>query len=125
MNDDLDIKRLFEECRPEPADSADFLAGLEKKLDAVEEIKTYHDSQVRRLRSLATLALVVGCVLGALFAALLILKPASSPQVALLFDSKAYLFLMTYKMRILIPIALAFIALGVWQLLKQDRVRVK
>lgn len=125
MNDDLDIRKLFDDCRPQLTDNAEFMAELNEKLNAVEEIKAYHDAQVRKLKSLATLALVVGCVLGVLFAAILILKPASSPQVALLFDSKAYLFLMTYKMQILIPIGLAFIALGLWQMMKPGKVQVR
>lgn len=125
MNDDLDIKKLFDNCQPQLTDSAEFMAELNKKLDAVEDIKAYHDAQVRRLKNLATLALIIGGVLGALFAALLILKPASSPQVALLLDSKAYLFLMTYKMQILIPIGLTFTALGLWQILKPERVQVR
>lgn len=123
MNDDLDIRKLFDDCQPQLADNAGFMAELNKKLDAVEEIKAYHDAQVRKLKSLATLALVTGCALGALFAAILILKPTSSPQVALLFDSRAYLFLMTYKMQILVPIGLAFIALGLWQMMKPDKVQ--
>lgn len=124
MNDDLDIRKLFDGCQLQQADNTEFMAELEKKLDAVEEIKIYHDAQVRKIKSLATLALVIGCVLGALFATILILKPVSSPQVALLLDSKAYLFLMTYKMQILVPIGLAFIALGLWQMMKPDKVQV-
>lgn len=121
MNDDLDIKKLFDDCQPELTDSADFLAGLEKKLDSVEDIKVYHDTQVRKYRTGALAAFIFGGIMGALFIALIFLKPSSSPQLALLLDSQLYVFLISNKIAILVGLGAFITAFGLIPMLKSDR----
>lgn len=121
MNDDLEIRELIHSCRPELGDSAEFMESLDAKLEAVEEIKAYHDCQIRKCRTMTMLALVIGGVFGALFVAILLIKPTSSPQFALLLDSSFYVFLMTYKMPILVATGLALAVVGLLPILKPTR----
>lgn len=121
MNEELKIKQLLMNAGNDMSDGGEFMEELNRKLEAVEDIKTYHDYQVRKFRTIAVAAFVIGGVLGAFLIATFLLKPISSPQLALLLDSRLYVFLMSYKMYFLVSLGLIAIAAGLLPIKKLER----
>jgi len=112
MNEEMEIKQALASAGKDLSDKDKFMAELSRKLEAVEDIKAYHDWQVRRSRTIAVAAFVIGGILGALFIAVILLKPVSLPQFALLLDTPAYVFLMSYKVYFLVSFGLIAIAVS-------------
>lgn len=121
MNEDLEIKQLLKNAGNDLSDGDKFMADLCRNLDAVEDIKAYHEYRARKSRTIALAAFAIGGLLGAFFFAILILKPASSPQFALLLDSGAYVFLMSYKVYFLVAFGLIATVAGLLPLRKLEK----
>ncbi len=118
MNDDLDIKQLLSDCRPEVTDSAEFMAALEKKLDAVEDIKSYHEEKIGKFRRITFIALLAGVIAGGLLVAFILLAPATFGQFHLLLDSSLYVFLMSYKTYFFVAFAILVMTVCLFPVLK-------
>lgn len=110
MNEDLDIKKLISDYQPEMTDGADFMAALNDKLDAVEDVKVYHERQTHKYRKTLLAALVAGAVAGGLLIAFILLAPATFGEFHLLLDSSFFVFLMSYKTLFLIAGAILITA---------------
>jgi len=121
MNEDIEIKQLLMKAGNDLSDKDRFMAELDRKLEAVEDIKAYHDWQIRKSRTVAVTAFVIGGILGALFVAFFLLKPTSLPQFALLLDTPAYVFLMSYKLYFLVSLGLIVIAVTLLSINRLER----
>jgi len=65
MTKDNEIEELFFAQKPTFDDSAEFMAKLTKRLDAVEIVRQYQERSLRRYRVLMAVAFVMGIVSGA------------------------------------------------------------
>ncbi len=79
MEKDKKLENLFADFQPELGDNADFMATLNRKLDAVEYIKQVQDAQIRRNMYAVVAALVLGIISGGALFALFIAMPDMSP----------------------------------------------
>lgn len=113
MKTDENIKSLFKDFKTEPSSSEDFINRLQKRLDAVEVVKAYHDEQIRKERERALIFLVAGLGIGALVAAILILHPVSVTSPQMVFIPAMISFISSYKLYIITAIALCTLGYGV------------
>ena len=79
MNKDKTLEELFLAQKPEFDDSADFMASLTKRLDAVEYIKQYEEAALRRYKMAMVATFVIGIISGAVGIAFLLATPANVP----------------------------------------------
>ena len=80
MNDkDPVLEELFLAQKPTFDDSADFMAALNKRLDAVEYVKQHQEATIRRYRMAMVAAFVVGIVIGGFAVGYLLLAPINTP----------------------------------------------
>ena len=78
-----EIRDFFQQTAPKPADPTAFKLELNARLAAVEQIKAYHDREVRRLRRIRRLTFVAGLLLGGAVTTCLILHPVHLPELLL------------------------------------------
>ena len=64
MTKDKEIEELFLAQKPTFDDSAEFMAKLTKRLDAVEIVKQYQERTLRQYRTVIAVAFVVGIISG-------------------------------------------------------------
>lgn len=76
-----EIRDFFQQTAPKPADPTAFKLELNARLAAVEQIKAYHDREVRRLRRIRRHTFVAGLLLGGAATAFFILHPVQLPEL--------------------------------------------
>ena len=81
MNSDKALEDLFLAQTPHFDDSAEFMAKLTKRLDAVEFIKQYQERTIRRYKMAMVACVVVGIISGAASTAWLLSAPADVPLI--------------------------------------------
>ena len=81
MTKDKEIEELFLAQKPTFDDSAEFMAKLTKRLDAVEIVKQYQERTLRRYRIVIAVAFVVGIISGAASTIWLLSSPIELPSV--------------------------------------------
>ena len=64
MTKDNEIEELFLAHKPTFDDSAEFMAKLTKRLEAVEIVKQYQERTLRQYRTVIAVAFVVGIISG-------------------------------------------------------------
>ena len=79
MEKDKTIEALFLAQKPTFDDSADFMAALNKRLDAVEYVKQHQEATIRRYRMAMVAAFVVGILVGGFAVGYLLLAPINTP----------------------------------------------
>lgn len=79
MNKDKALEELFLAQKPQFNDSEEFMASLEKRLEAVEFIKRHQEASIRRYKMAMVAAFVVGIVSGGVTIAFLLSAPAAIP----------------------------------------------
>ncbi len=79
MNKDKALEELFLAQKPQFNDSEEFMASLEKRLEAVEFIKRHQEATIRRYKMAMVAAFVVGIVSGGITIAFLLSAPAAIP----------------------------------------------
>ena len=79
MNKDKALEELFLAQKPQFNDSEEFMASLEKRLEAVEFIKRHQEATIRRYKMAMVAAFVVGIVSGAVTIAFVLSAPATIP----------------------------------------------
>ena len=79
MTKDKDIEDLFLARKPHFDDSAEFMAKLTKRLDAVEFVKQYQERTIRRYKIMMVAAFVVGIISGGISTWWLLSAPADEP----------------------------------------------
>ena len=68
MQQDDNIKKLFEDFNPELSSRLDFMARLERNLDAVEIVKQHNSASHKAGRRIAVMSGLAGVVVGLLLA---------------------------------------------------------
>ena len=81
MEKDKAIEDLFLAQKPTFDDSAEFMAKLTKRLEAVEFIKQYQERTIRRYRIVIAVAFVVGIISGTVSTIWLLSSPIELPSV--------------------------------------------
>lgn len=76
-----EIREFFRQTAPKPSDPTAFKLELNARLAAVEQIKAFHDREVRRLRRTRRLTFAAGLLLGGAAAAFIILHPVRLPEL--------------------------------------------
>ena len=66
MNKDKELEELFLAKQPHFDDNEDFMASLNKRLDAVEYVKQHQEATIRRYKWAMVAAFVVGIISGAI-----------------------------------------------------------
>lgn len=84
MEKDKTLEALFLAQKPHFDDSADFMAALTKRLNAVEYIKQHQEATIRRYKMAMVAAFVVGIISGGVTIAFMLSTPVDVP----LFDSQ-------------------------------------
>lgn len=79
MEKDKELEDLFLAQKPHFDDSADFMAALTKRLDAVEFVKQHQEATIRRYKMVAVVAFVVGIISGGVSIAFMQSAPADVP----------------------------------------------
>ena len=79
MEKDKTIEALFLTQKPTFDDSADFMAALNKRLDAVEYVRQHQEATIRRYRMAMVAAFVVGILVGGFAVGYLLLAPINTP----------------------------------------------
>ena len=78
---DKELEDLFLAQKPHFDDSADFMAALTKRLDAVEYLKQHQEATIRRYKMAMVATFVVGIVVGGVSVGYLLTAPADEPLI--------------------------------------------
>ena len=105
MTKDKALEELFQ--KPQFTDTADFMAALTKRLDAVEFIKQHQEATIRRYKMVMVAAFVVGIISGALAIALVLSSPAE-PLFTFSIQS-AFLLWVAENSRLIVATAIALL----------------
>ena len=81
MTKDKTLEDLFLAARPSFDDNEQFMASLNRRLDAVEFLKQHEEATHRRYRQCMIVAFVLGIVLGGGAAAFILTLPADVPLI--------------------------------------------
>lgn len=111
MND-TEIREFFHQNRPVTADEGTFKAGLNARLDAIEEVKRIHDAEVARCHKVAHACFIAGLALGAAVVALLIMNPVDVPHFDLSMLAPVSAFIAEWKAAFILAIAVLALVLG-------------
>ena len=79
MNKDKDLEELCLAQKPYFDDNEDFMASLNKRLEAVEYLKQHQEATIRRYKMAMVVAFVVGIISGGVTIAFLLSTPAAVP----------------------------------------------
>ncbi len=79
---DQSLQHLFNDYNPSLSSTADFMADLNKRLDAVEYIKQYQTAQLRRYRYVMVATLVFGIICGAIGCAIVLSLPENAIDIS-------------------------------------------
>lgn len=79
MNKDKDLEELFLAQKPHFDDNEDFMASLNKRLEAVEYLKQHQEATIRRYKMAMVVAFVVGIISGGVTIAYVLSMPAEVP----------------------------------------------
>ena len=79
MNKDKALEDLFLAQKPHFDDSEDFMASLNKRLDAVEYIKQHQEATIRRYKMALVVAFVVGIISGGVTIVYMLSMPVGVP----------------------------------------------
>ena len=97
MKKDKALEELFLAARPTFDDGDAFIARLEKRLDAVENLKQHEEACIRRYRYAMLAAFVLGIVLGGGAIAMMLNAPAEQPLFSFGVENALLLALSQYS----------------------------
>ena len=116
MNKDKELEELFLAKQPHFDDNEDFMASLNKRLDAVEYVKQHQEATIRRYKWAMVAAFVVGLISGAITIAFVLSMPAEIPLFTFNAQSVMLLWLSEHS-RIIVTTALSlFMGFGVFSI---------
>ncbi len=108
MMKDKALEELFLAQRPKFDDKDEFMARLNKKLDAVEYLRQYEEANLRRYKYAMVAAFVAGIVFGGALLALVLSTPSELPLFTF-HASSGILLAIEQSSRTLATIALSLI----------------
>lgn len=108
MKKDKALEDLFLAQKPHFQDHDDFMASLNRRLDAVEYLKQHQEATIRHYRMMMIAAFVVGIVSGAITVAYVLSVPADVPLFTFRVQSGVLLWL-SLNSRIIVSSALSLL----------------
>ena len=108
MNKDKELEELFLAQQPHFDDNEDFMASLNKRLDAVEYVKQHQEATIRRYKWAMVAAFVVGIISGAITIAFVLSMPAEVPLFTFNAQSAILIWLSEHS-RIIVTTALSLL----------------
>ena len=93
MNKDKALEELFLAQKPHFDDQTDFMAALNRRLDAVEYVRQHQEATLRRYKMAMVAAFVIGIVSGAATLAFVLSMPADVPLFTVHVQSSILLWL--------------------------------
>ena len=70
-----EIKEFFHAAAPKPGDETAFRLELNARLEAVEQLRNFHNSEVGRIRRIAWASLAIGLSMGVALTVVVLLHP--------------------------------------------------
>ena len=108
MNKDKELEELFLAKQPHFDDNEDFMASLNKRLDAVEYVKQHQEATIRRYKWAMVAAFVVGIISGAVTIAFVLSMPVEIPLFTFNAQSAVLIWLSEHS-RIIVTTALSLL----------------
>ena len=108
MIKDKFLEEVFLTQKPKFDDQADFMNKLNKRLDAVEFIKQYQETTIRRYKMAIIVAFVVGIISGGVTIAYILSTPATIPLFSFGVQTKMLLWL-SENSRLIVATVLALL----------------
>ena len=108
MNSDKALEDLFLAQTPHFDDSAEFMAKLTKRLDAVEFIKQYQERTIRRYKMAMVACVVVGIISGGISTWWLLSAPTDVPLINFNVQT-GFLLWLAQNSRLLAAVALSML----------------
>lgn len=108
MIKDKFLEEVFLTQKPKFDDQADFMNKLNKRLDAVEFIKQYQETTIRRYKMAIVVAFVVGIISGGVTIAYILSTPATIPLFSFGVQTKMLLWL-SENSRLIVATVLALL----------------
>ena len=108
MTKDKALEDLFLAQQPHFDDRDDFMASLNKRLDAVEYLKQYQEATIRRYKIAMVATFVIGIISGAAGILFLLATPADVPLFIFRMHS-VFLQWLSENSRILVAITLSLL----------------
>ena len=108
MTKDKALEDLFLAQQPHFDDRDDFMASLNKRLDAVEYLKQYQEATIRRYKIAMVATFVIGIISGAAGILFLLATPADVPLFSFRMHS-VFLQWLSENSRILVAITLSLL----------------
>ena len=97
MNKDKALEDLFLAQKPHFDDQTDFMAALNRRLDAVEYVRQHQEATLRRYKMAMAAAFVIGIVSGAATLAFVLSMPADVPLFTVHVQSSILLWIADYS----------------------------
>lgn len=94
MIDDKKLDRLLSDYKPHVREDGDFMKQLTRCMDAVDLVMEYKAREMRLYRQRATVAFVVGVMMGVLFTFIAVLLPSPVELLGLTVQSPLLWFLL-------------------------------
>ena len=113
MTKDKALEELFLAQKPQFDDNAAFMAGLTRRLDAVEFVRQHQEATIRRYRMAMVVTFVVGIVCGGVSVAWLLSSPVGVPLFTFDVRSEGLLWLAENARLILAAALSLFMTLSV------------
>ena len=108
MTKDKALEELFLAQQPQFDDNADFMAALNRRLDAVEFVRRHQEATIRRYKMAMVAAFIVGIVSGAVTMVYILSTPVEVPLFT--FGAQTgFLFWIAENSRYFTAIALALL----------------
>lgn len=108
MNTDNDIRKIFNDYRPVIGDSEAFMEALDRRLDAVEEVRQYGRAASKNYWTGSIIAFLVGLALGAFVLFVVLFRPASLTQMRLALEGVLLRFFAFWQ--VFLALAVLFVA---------------
>lgn len=108
MIKDKFLEEVFLTQKPKFDDQADFMNKLNKRLDAVEFIKQYQETTIRRYKMAIVVAFVVGIISGGVTITYILSTPATIPLFNFGVQTKSLLWL-SENSRLIVATVLALL----------------
>lgn len=120
MNEENKIKELLNNAQL-PAGEYEFLERLGQRIDAVEPVKRYHESVIKRVRIASLVTFVIGLAVGTAVIAFILIKPLSIPKMRSDIFVKIMAALADYRIIIALLIAVTAVCSAILSFRNQRR----
>ena len=117
MSKDQALEELFLAQKPHFDDNADFMAALNRRLDAVEYVRQHQEATIRRYKIAMVVVFVVGLISGAITLAFVLSMPADMPLFAIQAQSGFLLWLAENSRIVLTTVLTLLMSLGLMSII--------